>query len=164
MSKPAYGPVIARVAPSDLKMTSPRRFLMLYKITYANGAIDTVDLEPLDAFDAAPIRHQPEGIPDRNRVQVDYGEGAMPEPTTNFRPAKRLPQVGEVWRNRGGALVAVMTAATILDGGFNVVTLSRSDTARNPGHVYLVDLDGHVHRDHSGAPGDLVTPVTRFDS
>lgn len=99
----------------------------------------------------------------RNDAADAFAYGAAGTAKRSGLGAKRLPQVGEVWRNRGGALVAVMSAATVLDGGYNVVTLSKSDTARNPGRVYLVDLDGHVYRDHSGAPGDLVSAVTRFD-
>lgn len=84
------------------------------------------------------------------------------ETVLGFPPAKRLPQVGDVWEVRCGALVAVLSQASILDGGFNVVSLTRGSTTRQPGMVNVVDLDGYVLRDHTPAAYDLVAFKRRF--
>lgn len=76
---------------------------------------------------------------------------------------KRLPAVGEIWETRCGALVAVLSAASILDGGYNVVSLTRGQTPRQPGVVNVVDLDGFILRDHTPAAYDLVRYKKRFD-
>lgn len=141
---------------------------MFYVLTHADGSQETVDLT-IAAPQAAPVRHRPEGLPDR--LVNEFGHGStepMPydEASDGPRPlgAKRLPAPGEVWRNRNGALVAVMSAASVLDGGYNVVTISKSESARNPGHVYVVNLDGNIFPARTGAGGDLTAYVTRFDS
>lgn len=78
---------------------------------------------------------------------------------------KRLPQVGEVWRARTGELIAILSQASVLDGGYNTVTLSKGETAINPGRTGLHDLDGKPYGGARGgtSPFDLVTFVTRFD-
>lgn len=85
-------------------------------------------------------------------------------PSTNSAPprTKRLPQVGDIWETRCGALVAVLSRASVLDGGFNVVTLTRGTSARQVGIAHVVDLDGCVLRDHTPAAYDLIKFKSRF--
>lgn len=61
--------------------------------------------------------------------------------------SKRLPQVGEIWLARDGATrIAVLKQATLLDGGFECVTLTRGATALKEGYPIVVDLDGRYIR------------------
>lgn len=61
--------------------------------------------------------------------------------------AKRLPQVGEIWLARDGATrIAVLKQATLLDGGFDCVTLTKGATALKEGYPIVVDLDGRYIR------------------
>ena len=75
---------------------------------------------------------------------------------------KRLPQVGDIWETRCGALVAVLSQASVLDGGFNVVTLTRGQSARQVGIAHVVDLDGCILRDKTPAAYDLTRFKSRF--
>lgn len=60
---------------------------------------------------------------------------------------KRLPQVGEIWLARDGATrIAVLKQATLLDGGFECVTLTKGATALREGYPIVVDLDGRYIR------------------
>lgn len=87
------------------------------------------------------------------------------ETVANTLGTKRLPQVGEVWRSRANVLVAVISQASVLDGGYNAVTLSKGDIAVGPGRTIILDLDGNTYGGSKGEPRplDLVTFVTRFD-
>lgn len=115
---------------------------------------------------------------------VDFGEGTMPTPVANthasggaipWREAedkhdagnsflKRLPQVGEVWESHCGALIAVMTQASVLDGGYNAVSLTAGDSAVAPGRNILLDMDGKMYGGSKGDPRpfDLKLFVKRF--
>lgn len=141
-------------------------------IRYPDGSVciepvrDRQGIGALQPPREAPVRHQPESITDRIVVQGTVTD-KLYEELTGKPFLKRLPSPGEVWRNRNGALVAVMSAASVLDGGYNCVTISKSESARSPGHVYVVNLDGHIHRHQQpsdAAGGDLISFVTRFDS
>lgn len=78
--------------------------------------------------------------------------------------AKRLPQIGEIWRNGVNQLVAVSRTATTIDGGYIAVTLTQGDSGKaGVGTTYIVDLNGFVLPDQSSHPRDLKTYVTRFD-
>jgi len=111
-------------------------------IRYAGGDVEIAPLKP--ATEAQPAQEP------------------WPESATIFPPSKRLPQVGDIWETRCGALVAVLSQASVLDGGFNVVSLTRGTTTRQPGTVNLVDLDGCVLRDHTPAAYDLIKFKSRF--
>ena len=132
-------------------------------VRYADGKVSIIDIKP-EIDETAHVRQATAGLGDRlaNPSETDklYTE------LTGKPFQKRLPATGEIWRNRANALVAVMTQATVLDGGFNVVPITKGDWSRAPGACYVINLDGQVHGGSYGAtrPGDLVQFVTRFDS
>jgi hypothetical protein len=68
--------------------------------------------------------------------------GAVQATADRMAGIKRVPHVGELWYARTGELVAVMSQASILDGGYNCVTLTKGGTAVNPGRVFVCNLDG----------------------
>ena len=79
--------------------------------------------------------------------------------------AKRLPQVGEIWLARDGVTrIAVLKQATLLDGGFDCVTLTKGATALREGYPIVVDLDGRYIRGvpQETHPLDLVTLHSSF--
>jgi len=114
-------------------------------VRYPDGRVDIVDTKP----------GQDDGLQ----------PGAFNVPPAALG-AKRLPQVGEVWRTRSESLVAILKQASVLDGGYDAITLTKGDTAIGAGRPMLYSLDGHVYGGSKGEPRpfDLVAFVTRFDS
>jgi len=131
-------------------------------IRYPDG---TVCIEPVHGREGLGGLQRPTeangGIKDR------IGEDLKAPAALADKPlgTKRLPQVGEVWRARTGELIAILSQASVLDGGYNTVTLTRGETAINPGRVGLHDLDGKPYGGARGgtSPFDLISFVTRFD-
>lgn len=122
--------------------------------------------------EAVYIRY-PDGTVEITKVNDRNELGGLNRPTEDNGGvktplgAKRLPQVGEVWRNSVDQLIAVIGPAgnARLDGGYFCSILSRGDSGSNyAGHTYYVDLDGKVLPDKSSHPRDLKTYVARFDS
>lgn len=77
--------------------------------------------------------------------------------------ARRVPAVGDIWDARDGTRVAVLSPASVLDGGFNCISLTQGKSAIRPGYPYVTDLDGKVLRGGDGdSPFDLVRFVKAF--
>lgn len=89
----------------------------------------------------------------------DALKGVAADTPISFNLTKRLPQVGEIWLARDGATrIAVLKQATLLDGGFDCVTLTKGATALREGYPIVVDLDGRYIRGvpQESHPLDLV--------
>ena len=70
--------------------------------------------------------------------------------------------MGDIWRTVDGTLVAVLSPAAVLDGGFNVATLTSGTQVHRPGFPYLVNLDGGYGRRVAGDPDDHPLTLKRF--
>lgn len=139
--------------------------------------IDDVDLENGPVLVSGGVRFDEE---ERTYYAVNGGRTLHPGFSTyeearewlkRFQQAplpgqRRLPNVGEVWEATDGTRVAVLQQASILNGGYNVVTLTVGTHAMRVGFPYVVDLDGKFGRrnagDVSGHPLDLRRFVMRF--
>lgn len=140
-----------------------------YVIQYRHGGREIVEIWPLYSNSTA-TRNEDDA---QTRPTVDFGEGTMPDPAGDIgmtemptADARRLPQVGDIWRTRSNALVAILKQASVLDGGFDTISLTKGDTAIHPGRPMLHDLDGKLYGGSKGEPRpfDLAAFVTRFDS
>lgn len=103
-------------------------------------------------------------FPDGRVEIVEIVKNLGAERVTPLPGIKRLPQVGEVWESHCGALIAVMTQASVLDGGYNAVSLTAGDSAVQPGRTILLDMDGKMYGGSKGEPRpfDLKLFVKRF--
>ena len=76
-----------------------------------------------------------------------------------LKALQKAGAVGEIWLARDGATrIAVLKQATLLDGGFECVTLTKGATALREGYPIVVDLDGRYIRGvpQESHPLDLV--------
>lgn len=99
----------------------------------------------------------------KSRLEGTFERIAAMESTGG--PTKRLPRVGDIWLARDGATrIAVLKQATLLDGGFDCVTLNKGATALREGYAVVVDLDGRYIRGvpQESHPLDLVTFHSSF--
>lgn len=109
-------------------------------ITYADMRQEEVTVDVVGPVGYAQFVEDRIHIPKTYTDYVDKGLTMAGLPPLG---AKRLPQVGEVWSTPSGSLAAVVSQATILDGGYNVVVLTKGSTTAMPGRTYVVDLDGN---------------------
>lgn len=141
-------------------------------IRYADGDVRIADVKtnataderaPSAAARAEEYDLACEGQPGLRQAGVAARE-AEAVATSALLGAKRLPAVGDVWQARDGTRVAVLKGSTLLDGGYDCVTLSQGSTALKVGYFIVVDLDGRYVRGtpKENHPLDLVKFVTRF--
>jgi len=121
-------------------------------VRYPDGRVDIVDTKPGQIG---------EGPTETTASDTDM----LYEEITGKPFLKRLPQPGEVWEARCGALVAVLSNASVLDGGLNTVSLTKGDSAVNAGRVMLHALDGLMYGGSKGEPRpyDLKLFVKRWE-